>query len=400
MINSSKVKIPLQNIQYFRKISNDLTLFYLDEIGTFRKGKGISNKDLVDSGVPCITYGMLYTKYNGKITKIHSYVNEEVASKSEQSFYGDIIFPGSGETVEEIGKASVNLITESVSVGGDTIIFKCDNRIDPLYLSYVLNTDIFRIQTRRFGQGHSVVHIYIDDLKEIIVPIPPLPEQKKIAEILSTWDEAIELTKKKHSELFLLKKGVAQKIINNSEWKKVPLRDLLKKKNTISVPNSNQYLEIGDVDIRTKKYTLKEKPPVKGAVLAPNGSILISTVRPTRGAITMISDNLLVSSAFVIVDLLPTVSKTFIFSQLNSEKFLNNMGRLSTGSTYPTVNREDVLSYKVLVPHIEEQDSISEIMDNLTKSLNLLETKIDLLKLQKQGLMQRLLTGKVRVKLD
>lgn len=400
MTKNISVQVPRQNRAFFNGISKDLNLFYLGDLGFFRKGKGISNNNLLETGHPCVTYGMLYTKYHGRITKIHSFVNQEISENCEQSAYGEILFPGSGETIEEIGKASVNLIDDPICVGGDTIIFKCDKRVDPMFLSYLLNSNIYFIQTRRLGQGYSVVHIYADDLKEIIIPLPPLPEQKKIAEILSTWDEAIELTQKKHSNLLLLKKGVAQKIINSPEWKKVPIRSLLKKKSVMSVPNSNQYLEIGDVDISTKKYTLKEKPPVKGAVLAPKGSILISTVRPTRGAITMISDNLLVSSAFVIVDLLPTISKTFIFSQLNSEKFLNNMGRLSTGSTYPTVNREDVLSYKVLVPPIEEQDSISEVMDNLTKSLSLLENKINLLKLQKQGLMQRLLTGKVRVKLD
>jgi type I restriction enzyme S subunit len=138
---------------------------------------------------------MLYTKYHGRIDKIDTFIDYETSKISESINYGDILFPGSGETIEEIGKASVNLIRDTVFTGGDIVIFTPSENIDSLFLSYILNSSIYRIQSRRLGQGHSVVHIYGKDLEDVIIPVPSIKVQKKIALILSTWDDKLELLK-------------------------------------------------------------------------------------------------------------------------------------------------------------------------------------------------------------
>lgn len=73
------------------------------------------------------------------------------------------------------------------------------------------------------------------------------------------------------------------------------------------------------------------------------------------------------------------------------------MGSLSTGSTYPTINDDDVLSFKVPNRDREDQDILASNLENLEKKIKLLNDEISLLKLQKKGLMQQLLTGKIRV---
>ena len=166
----------------------------LGEVGKFSKGNGITKSELVVEGVPCVRYGELYTKHNFKIQNFYSFISNNNLGKYKLIKTNDLLFAGSGETREEIGKcASFNLHTEAYA-GGDVIV--CS--IDPIALradfaSYYLNT-LGRRQLDKLGQGDSIVHIYSRYLENVEIPVPPLPEQKAIVTLLEIWDEAIEKT--------------------------------------------------------------------------------------------------------------------------------------------------------------------------------------------------------------
>src|SRR5690606_13494269 len=176
-------------------IPADWDVLSLKEIGTFLKGKGVSKNEIQEEGLPCLTYGELYTRHNDVIKRFTSFISEESAKNSTELKFGDILFAGSGETLKEIGKSSAFVDDFPAYAGGDIVILRQSSQ-NPYFLGYLLNSRIVSKQKYRLGQGHSVVHIYSSSLSKLQIPVPPLPEQPKIAEILSTWDQAIATTQK------------------------------------------------------------------------------------------------------------------------------------------------------------------------------------------------------------
>lgn len=185
----------------------------LGDLGSFSKGKGITKSQLVEIGFPAIRYGELYTQHNIFIKKFKSYINQETARYSNQIKQNDILFAGSGETLNEIGKCATYLGDEIVYAGGDIIILSPNPDIDSLYLSYSLNSDIVLRQRRKLGQGHSVVHIYSSGLETLKIRLPIFLKQTKIANILSSADKEIELLEKQLDKLKEQKKGLMQVLL-------------------------------------------------------------------------------------------------------------------------------------------------------------------------------------------
>lgn len=193
----------------------------LGEIGKFDKGVGVSKEKIVSEGCKAITYGEIYTKYDYVIKDFASYIDSDTAQTSKQISSGAILFAGSGETLEDIGKCVAFIDNDNAYVGGDIIIFNPTIEVDSLVLSYILNSPVAIAQKRRYGQGHSVVHIYQKDLARIEFELPSLPEQKAIAEVLTTADDEIATHRKKLDALRLQKRGLMQQLLTGKTRVKV-----------------------------------------------------------------------------------------------------------------------------------------------------------------------------------
>ncbi len=135
----------------------------LGKIGIFTKGKGIKKTDITDTGFSCIRYAEIYTKYDVFVKETQSHISLDITKESQQIKTGNIIFTGSGETANEIGKCVVYLGTKQCFAGGDTIIFS-SNRDDSLFLTFLLNFDYVQKQKSSMAQGDMVVHIYSSSL--------------------------------------------------------------------------------------------------------------------------------------------------------------------------------------------------------------------------------------------
>ena len=94
----------------------------LGELGAFVKGRGIKRDDITDEGVPCVRYGELYTQYKDYILKVASRIPQDVAATALPIKKGDLLFAGSGETAEEIGRCAAYLGEEQAYAGGDVIV--------------------------------------------------------------------------------------------------------------------------------------------------------------------------------------------------------------------------------------------------------------------------------------
>ena len=194
----------------------------LKDIGSFDKGRGLPGDKMCDSGVPCVGYGDIYMKYNNfHFEKAENFVDEETASESLPIKKGTLLFTGTGETAEEIGKCVCYNGDETIYAGGDIITFKT-NEVNPLFLAYQQYQSYSLAKKASFGQGHSVVHIHADNLEKLNVAYPKsTAEQEKIAEILMKWDKAIELYNQQIEKLTLLKSSCIKKMFPQ-EGKKVP----------------------------------------------------------------------------------------------------------------------------------------------------------------------------------
>ena len=185
----------------------------LKDIGRFSKGKGISKKETSMRGVPCLRYAEIYTDHDFVIKKFESFIPQEIVSSSKRLRKNDLIFAGSGETVEDIGKSVAFIYDCEAYVGGDSIVLSPDSEVDIVFMAYQMNDDVRRVQLRKLGQGSSIIHIYASGLKEVDVSIPPLPEQKKIASILTSVDEVTENTGAQVNKLQSLKKALMQDLL-------------------------------------------------------------------------------------------------------------------------------------------------------------------------------------------
>lgn len=172
----------------------------LNKIGVFMKGAGIPKDSLVADGLPAVRYGELYTKHNVKVSRIYSRITPETARTATAIQKGDILFAGSGETIEDIGKSAAYMPSDIAYAGGDIVIFRANKNSDSLFLAYLLNSATVRRELRRLGQGQSVVHVYKRDLEHLKLTLPAKAEQSRIAQIINSADEEIEdlLLKRDH----------------------------------------------------------------------------------------------------------------------------------------------------------------------------------------------------------
>ena len=157
-------------------------MMQLGRIGRFSKGGGGSKEDEIDDGLPCVRYGDLYTQYEFSIEKTRSRISEKDAAKYAPIQFGDVLFAGSGETIEEIGKSAVNLMQESAYCGGDVILFRPSIDVDAGFLGYAAGCTQANYQKSCMGKGITVMHIYGKQLKHLAIALPPRAEQAAIAD--------------------------------------------------------------------------------------------------------------------------------------------------------------------------------------------------------------------------
>ena len=182
----------------------------LADIAKFQKGKGISKSDIsVDGSLECIRYGELYTTYTELIQEIVSKTNLP-AKDLILSEFNDVIIPASGESNIDIATASC-VLKSGVAFSGDLNIIR--SKMNGIFLSFYLNNKR-KLDIARLAQGVSVVHLYSSQLKTLILNLPSLREQQKIASFLSAVDEKIQLLTKKKEALEQYKKGVMQQLFS------------------------------------------------------------------------------------------------------------------------------------------------------------------------------------------
>jgi type I restriction enzyme, S subunit len=184
----------------------------LGDVGVFLKGSGVRKDEAQSGDLPCIRYGEIYTHHNDYVRRYNSWITPAVAATAVRLRKGDLLFAGSGETKEEIGKCVAFVDDCEAYAGGDVVILR-PHEADPIFMGYYCNTASIRQQKASKGQGDAVVHIGASSLGSIEVVLPAPPEQHAIATVLSDMDEEIEALKLRRAKTADLKQAMMHELL-------------------------------------------------------------------------------------------------------------------------------------------------------------------------------------------
>lgn len=374
----------------FGYIPEDWEVAPLKILGTFSKGKGGAKKNLTKKGHFIIRYGEIYTTYNNIVQEIKSATSEKegkiITSK-------DVLFAGSGETKEEIGKCITldnSLNNFRVFAGGDIVIFSCKEKVSNSYLVYLLNS-YGRKQIDVLGQGDAVVHIYSNQLKEVIVSLPPIQEQEKIAQVLRDMDKLIESTERLLEKKRNLKIAAIQKLLTpQSHWEERTIGDFIYYEQPSKyIVTSPCYLDNGYIPVLTagKTFVLGYTNELNNVV--ENLPVILFDDFTTDSRFIDFKFKIKSSATKLLYSQNETINLKFFFYYLVQNKVeITEHKRHWIGEYHKK---------EMLIPPIQEQQQIAQILSDMDEEIEALEKELEKYRMIKTGAMQELLTGKTRL---
>lgn len=177
----------LLNFKDINRGGQEIKWMRLKDVATqWYRGAGIKREEVSNEGIPCIRYGEIHTSYNIWFKDCISHTDEAKQPTKKYAEYGDILFAITSEDIPLVGNSVAYLGKEKIMVGGDIVVMKHNQ--DPRYMAYALSTSDAIKQKGKGKVKSKVVHTSVPSLQEIIIPIPPMEEQQRIADILDRFD--------------------------------------------------------------------------------------------------------------------------------------------------------------------------------------------------------------------
>lgn len=415
----------------------------LAELGEFSRGRGGTKRDARPHGLPCVRYGDLYTKHDCVIREFDSFITPTASLNYTRLAHGDVLFAASGETHTEIGKAATFVGDEEAYGSSDMVIFRPGADADPTFIGYAVNTESAARYKARFGQGSSVIHISSTNLAGLPVFCPPLPEQRRIAEILDTLDEAIRKTEAVIAKLEQMKQGLLHDLLTRGidengelrdperhpeqfkdsplgriprQWEVQVLRDVAEVRSGIA-KNSNRsvsdpvwvhYLRVANVQdgyldldemskIRIGRTEMARYAVQADDVLMNEGGDLDKL---GRGAVWRGEYEPCVHQNHVfVVRCGPGILPDFLDAWTGApaaRRYFMITGKQTTNLA--SINKTSLSKLPVVVPSLREQERIVSGLHGVDSQISLECAEREKLCTLKHGLMNDLLTGRVRVR--
>ncbi|QHW36724.1 restriction endonuclease subunit S [Staphylococcus ursi] len=382
----------------------------LETLVNFSKGKLLGKKDLSEDGsYPCILYGELYTKYGAIINTIQSRTNVN-PNKLKKAGNNQVLIPSSGETVEDIATASAINVNDDVYIGGDLNILT-PKKDDGRFISLSLNS-VNKWNVSRFAQGKTVVHLYNSDLKNLKINIPvQFEEQQKTGDFFSKLDHQIELEEQKLALLEEQKEGYMQKIFSQElrfkddngndypEWAIKSFQFFMNKPKELEKGmnlNKNQLLtvklNVNGVSNANTNRALKMGATVYYKRFA--SQFIYGKQNFFNGAFSIIPNEF---NGFYSSGDVPALD--IDYSKINADYFINYISRknyyermesFSSGTGSKRIHEDTLLSFKIKLPVLVEQQKIGEFFNKLDQQIEVQCKKIGLLKQRKHGLLQKM----------
>lgn len=354
----------------------------LSEIADIYKGAGISKDQLSDNGEPCILYGELYTKYKTEtITEVISRTDID-NTKLVRSKANDVIIPCSGETAEDIATARC-VIKDGILLGGDLNIIRLHN-YDGSFVSYQLNGKR-KYDIAKVAQGVSVVHLYGEHLKGVKTVNPCLAEQKKISRFLSLLDERIAVQNRLIEDLKKLRCAVSNKLFQSVKGVVIPLSgisNIVKGKQI----NGDFLAEVGEY------YVMNGGTEPSGYY--DNYNVEANTISISEGGNSCgyVQFNRMPfwsgGHCYTIQDIVSDVETLYLYHYLKSKE--DSIMKLRIGTGLPNIQKKDLAEFKVIIPAIEQQRTISNILSLLERKNEIEGQLLIAMRTEKQHLLRQM----------
>ena len=394
----------------FKGFNDDWEQRKLGDIATFSKGNGYSKSDLAPSGEPIILYGRLYTNYETTIRNVDTFV--ELKDKSVISQGGEVIVPASGETAEDISRASV-VKNQGIIIGGDLNVIKVNHLLNPTFLALTISNGEQQKELSKRAQGKSVVHLHNSDLQEVNLTFPLLNEQKEISSLFEKMDSVITLHQCKLEKLKLTKKALLQKLFPKN-GKHIPeirfkgftdaweqrkfseityLSGIKNKENKPyeSYSISNEFGFIPQNEQFENGGTMKTADKSMYYIVTQN-SFAYNPARINVGSIGYYDkpDNVIVSSLYEVFKTTEIVNDKFLWHWFKSNQFNHLIEKYQEGGVRLYFYYDKLCKGTIELPTIDEQNKISNLLESLDLYITLHQRKLERLQEVKKGLLQKM----------
>lgn len=397
------------------------------------------NSGIIPEGYKKTKVGIVPVEW--EVTNLGEKAHIETGSKNTQDKVDNGKYPFfvRSQTIEHIDSYSYDceaVITAGDGVGVGKVYHYINGKFDCHQRVYIVNkfhnalgkyiffyvSNYFYHRVMKMNAKNSVDSVRMEMLSKMPIPFPPLPEQQKIAEILSTQDKLIELYERKIEQLKTLKKGYLQKMFPKKGCKYPELRfkgftepweqgELSKIADVRDgTHDSPHYLTEGHPFITSKNVgggyinyddiqfiSDEDFEEINKRSKVDKNDILMGMIG-TIGNIALVreSPNFAIKNVALIKDI-GAVNYLYLYHYLQSKNVSNQLSSDMNGGTQKFIALSKIRSLKISMPTVVEQQIVGEYMENLDRLITLHQHKLDKEKQKKKALMQLLLTGKVRV---
>ena len=335
----------------------------------------------------------------------NEYFDKDIANKENiQDYYvvdiGDFVYNPRISQNAPTGPINRNMLSKGI-VSPLYTVFSVQDETLAKFLAYFFKTIIWQNEIKsvaNYGARHDRINITDNAFFSLKILLPPLDEQKKIAEILSTWDEAINLTINLIESKKQFKKALMQNLLTakirfpqfKNEWLIVKLEEV----SEIYQPQTISQSELTD-----SGFDVYGANGIIGKYSRYNHEfeqVVVTCRGNTCGAVNFTKPKSWITGNAMVINLDNSTKaiKTFIYYLLSN----TNFQYLISGSGQPQIT-SNIRYHKIKLPNLDEQQKIAEVLTACDDEINLLNLKLENLKKQKQGLMQKLLSGKVRARI-
>ena len=401
----------------FKNLPSGWKVVKLGDVFDFLKTYTNSRESLNDyDEISYIHYGEIHKKYKfyldfrvASLPKIHQ---SKLGDKPEFIKNGDLVIADASEDYIDIAKSvEIKNLEHKAVAGLHTFLLrdKGDYFADG-YKGYILYEPWVAKELKKKATGISVLGISKSNLLNLKIKLPPLDEQEKIAEILSTWDEAINLTINLIESKKQFKKALMQNLLTakirfpqfKGEWKEIKLGNFLEEKSERNTKNidlvlsvTNKFGFVTQVEYFDKSVASDNTANYK---IVRKGNFAYNPSRINVGSIALLESYEIgiLSPMYVVFECLENLDNRFLKFWFQSHIFMGNLPKYLAGSVRESLNFNYMKTISIKLPNLKEQQKIVEVLTACDDEINLLNLKLENLKKQKQGLMQKLLKGEIR----
>lgn len=365
------------------------------------------------SVIPWLTVAALTNVSDAELT-VHGafgFLTEEGAKRSRMLSAGTVIISNSGAT---LGVAKI-LGFDCCANDGIAALAEL-SEADPRFFCYWLNTQTEVLRTRT-ATGNGQPNLNTTMIGNLMFPCPPLPEQQAIAAALSDADGVVAGLERVIAKKRLIKQGARQDLLTarrrlpgfSGEWEEATISDVAHvdpEALGAGTPKDYafRYISLEDVNqgvLSGWRDVAFGSAPSRARRILQKNDVLLGTVRPNLKS-HMLFDRLgadwVGSTGFAVLRPRPEKCISgYLFELIMSDVIGRQIDEVIAGSNYPAISNSDVRKLKVLLPSVDEQKAIAAVLRDMDAEIQTLESRLVKARAVKEGMMQNLLTGRVRL---